>query len=99
MSAARVLDFSNGPPPLGELEEGRAIAIGRTLAPFDVIQMACDRKLKHIVQRDGLAFESEFRAAQLMLGQPHRFLRSPVESITGPQATWEVARSPLRRLF
>ncbi len=69
------------------IEDWDGISVTQTMAPFDVVQLAFEKKIRHLIQKDGLAFDQELLTAQLMRNQPHRFLRDPLSCIIGSDSS------------
>ena len=73
--------------PVPNLDDARGtkelIGIAKGLPSDQVIRIVCESDLRHIVQEDGVAFESEVEAARRMISDPNVFLSRPLEIILG----------------
>lgn len=60
------------------------IGVGMGIQTENLVKTVLDGRAKHIVQKDGVAFESEIAAAKLMIDDPNTFLHFPLSSILTP---------------
>lgn len=76
-----ILDLSRN-EPAGAVDHD-TIGLTSSLPPKDVINLHVNCGLSHIVQRDGLAFETEIQLAQDMIAKPKAFIERPLDMIFG----------------
>jgi hypothetical protein len=62
--------------PSADLSQG--IGVGEGLNPQQIVQLALKHGVKHIVQKDGLHFDQEVRAARAMIERPEKFFSHPL---------------------
>lgn len=86
-SVAEILDLSSLDP--AQPVSPNTIGIASSLEPKDVIELAVSCGMSHIVQRDGLAFESEVRLARAMLDDPRAYFVQPLDMIFGMDSSAE----------
>lgn len=77
---ARILEFKKGS---SETEGKDVIAVTDAMPPGEVIRLAHAGTLRHIVQKDNLAFDSEIGLSKVMIERPEVFLDHPTETILG----------------
>jgi hypothetical protein len=59
------------------------IALTQSMPPDQVISFVSRSKVQHVVQQDGLAFESEKLCAEIMVQKPSEFMSDPINVILG----------------
>lgn len=74
-SSARVMEL--GDEPAGGFGPN-AIAIAKSVSDRRAVELAGTGGLRHLVQKDGVAFEAELSLAKLMVADPLAFLSDPV---------------------
>lgn len=79
-------------------KETGLISIVESLKPIEVIDLAHAGKCLHVIQRNGLAFEQEMRAARAMLEQPTVFFAHPLEVVLGGSPGSGPAANPVTDL-
>lgn len=80
MGKARILEFKGRPVEAGAKD---VIGVTASLEPAEVIRLAQDGSLRHIVQKDGIAFDTEVSLSRVMIDKPNVFLAQPLETILG----------------
>ena len=78
-----MFDISRGDAP--PLDGKGSIGVVESLEAVDVVRLANNSKFSHVVQKNGMAFDSEMLTAAAMTGNVLEFLRDPLAIIFGPQ--------------
>ncbi len=85
MSALRAITVDNQMPSFRRQDS--RIEVVRNLTSGKVLEIARQSGLVHVIQEDGLEFESELRTARLMAESPLAFIYDPLSTIFGDQAS------------
>lgn len=64
--------------------DGHCIGLAENLQPQDILRLATEHGLSHIVQRQGLEFKKEIITSENLIHAPESFFEFPVASIFAP---------------
>ncbi len=70
-------------PSVTPADLAQGIGIANSLKPHELIRLAHDSGLKHIVQTSGMEFDRELLLARAIAAKPKDFLNHPLEMING----------------
>lgn len=82
MSKAKVLELPD--LTLAPERARNSIGVAASMPPEEVIRLVANTELRHLVQKNGLAFDSELALARIMIKRPRAFLDQPIGLILGP---------------
>lgn len=82
MGAARILEIKSM-DEIAALGADGGIGIGASLEPADVIRLTTEKNFHHVVQKDGLSFDTEMAVARTMSTNLQAFMDHPVQTILG----------------
>ncbi|MES2963384.1 MAG: hypothetical protein V4760_05805 [Bdellovibrionota bacterium] len=63
--------------------EKGTIGVGSSLEPADVIRLTTEHNFHHVVQKDGISFDTEMAVARTMSTNLNAFLDHPLQTILG----------------
>jgi hypothetical protein len=67
----------------GSHEMLSSVGLAQSMASSNVIEHAHERGLRHLVQKDGLAYDQELAASKIMIESPNLFFKDPLSVIFG----------------
>jgi hypothetical protein len=86
MAAVKLVDLIGLPPnqlPSQSDDATKTVGITKDLDGAGVIGLLQSTGIRHIVQKDGFAFEEELKTAEKMIREPDLFLDHPLDAIFG----------------
>lgn len=60
------------------------VAVTQSMTPQELIRLVATTGIRHLVQKDGIAYDAEVEAAKKILTNPNCFITDPIETILGP---------------